>query len=119
LKLHRDIWPAIAYTHTLDLRSVTLATLFERHAIDAARYDGLVMDTQGSELMVLRGAAPLLRHFNVIQSEAADFEIYAGCCRLHELDAFLREHGFRRAASEKFARRKQGGNVYDVTYVRR
>ena len=33
--------------------------LLEREGIDPQRYDALVMDTQGSELLVLRGAEPL------------------------------------------------------------
>src|SRR5947209_20512337 len=41
LKRHREIWPEVEYTHTLALRSVTLATLFRREAIDISLYDAL------------------------------------------------------------------------------
>jgi FkbM family methyltransferase len=119
LKEHRDIWPSIDYTETLQLESVTLPTLFRAHQVDAAAYDGLVMDTQGSELLILQGAAPLLQGFHVVQTEAVDFEMYAGCCQLPQLDAFMREHGFRQVARDKFARHPRGGGCYDVTYERR
>jgi FkbM family methyltransferase len=56
LKEHRDVWPTVDFTQTIKLKSITLTTLLERERVDLARYDALVMDTQGSELLVLRGA---------------------------------------------------------------
>jgi len=78
-KDHRDIWPKVAYTSAIKLRSVTLKSLLEKEGIDPAQYDALIMDTQGSELLVLRGAEPILRTFNYVKMEIADFEAYAGC----------------------------------------
>jgi len=60
LSLHRDIWPQVGYERTITLRSKTLATVISEEYIDACEYDALVMDTQGSELLVLQGAASIL-----------------------------------------------------------
>ena len=118
LKHHRDIWPEVDFIETITLSSITLATLLRKAEIDAADYDVLVMDTQGSELRVLQGALPVLPHFKFIKTEAPDFEAYEGCCRLAELDAFLSQHGFCEVAREPFASRAAGGSYYDVVYQR-
>lgn len=118
LKLHKDIWPEITYDRTMTLRSTTLASLIEREQIDTSLYDALVMDTQGSELLVLRGAVPVLRTFRFIKTEVADFESYAGCCQLKDIEAFLALRGFREVSRHKFAQRAQGGGYYDVVYQR-
>jgi hypothetical protein len=81
-------------------------------------YDVLVLDTQGAELLVLKGATSLLPHIRYVRAEAADFEAYAGCCTLAELDDFLREYGFRRIAKGRFAQKKGVGSYYEVLYCR-
>ena len=118
LKEHRDVWPKVAFTRTITLQSSTLATLFAREKIDASRYDALVMDTQGSELLVLRGAEPLLGGFNFIKTEAPDFEAYAGCAMLEDIERYLGARGYAEVARHRFASRPSGGHYYDVLYAR-
>ena len=40
-----DVWPKVAFTTSIELRSLTLPTLLAREGIDITRYDALVMDT--------------------------------------------------------------------------
>jgi FkbM family methyltransferase len=119
LKEHRDVWPKVQFTRTITLNSTTLATLLARERIDAARYDALVMDTQGSELLVLHGAEPVLGHFKFIKTEVPDFEAYAGCAQLADIERFLRDRGYEELARNRFASRPGGGHYYDVVYGRR
>lgn len=119
LDLHRDIWPEVDYEGSIELRSHTLATLVERERIDLRLHDALVLDTQGSELLVLKGAGPLLRRFRYVQTEVADFEAYRGCCQLPELERFLRDRGFREHVRTVMAVRPQGGSYYEIVYRRR
>lgn len=116
LKEHRDVWPKVDFTKTIELKSRTLASVFASDGIDAARYDALVMDTQGSELLVLQGAEPVLEHFRFIKTEAPDFEAYAGCARLDDIAQFLRARGYAELARNRFATRAGGGSYYDVVY---
>jgi FkbM family methyltransferase len=116
LKDHRDVWPEVSFTRSIKLRGVTLPTLLADEVIDVSRYDALVMDTQGSELMVLQGAVALLPRFKFIKTEAADFEIYEGCAQLRDISAFLAPYGFIEHARSRFASRAAGGNCYDVVY---
>jgi len=119
LKEHRDIYPTVDFTRTIALKSTTLATLLERENVDVARYDVLVMDTQGSELLVLRGAGPVLESFKFIKTEVPDFEAYAGCAKLEDIERFLLERGYEEISRNCFASRSGGGNYYDVVYGKR
>ena len=115
-KQHKDIWPDVDFTSTISLRSTTLTSLLQREQIDPSRYQALIMDTQGSELLVLIGAIPVLSHLSFIKTEVADFESYAGGCQLADINSFMAEHGFREHFRRTFASRIEGGNYYDITY---
>ncbi|MBP6311054.1 MAG: FkbM family methyltransferase [Flavobacteriales bacterium] len=117
-KEHGDIWPDVKMERTIELQSRTLASVVAEHAIDLAQYQTLVMDTQGSELLVLKGAVSVLEQFRYIKTEVADFEVYAGCCTLNDLGEFLGHHGFNEVARNCFAERPEGGKCYDVLYER-
>jgi FkbM family methyltransferase len=119
LKEHQDVWPKVAFTHSVRLRSKTLPSLLEAEGVDPTRYDALIMDTQGSELLVLKGAEPILGAFEYIKTEVPDFEAYAGCCRLTDIEGFLLPRGFAELKRNAFARRAGGGCYYDVVYRRR
>jgi FkbM family methyltransferase len=118
LKLHKDIWPDVTYERTIRLRSKTLVSLLKEEHIEPGGYDALIMDTQGSELLVLKGAVPILQNFIYIKTEVPDFEAYAGCCQFSEVSAFLSHHGFREYSRYQFAQRAEGGKYYDVVYKR-
>lgn len=116
LKYHKDIWPEVNYQKTVTMNSVTLTSLFKNESIDATKYQALIMDTQGSEMLVLKGSVPLLENFKYIKTEVADFESYDGCCQLHEMIEFMTEHGFKEHDRTKFSQRAQGGSYYDITF---
>jgi len=119
LNLHRDIWPEVSYCRTMTLQGTTLASLLQRERIAIGDYDALVMDTQGSELLVLRGADPVLQSFRFIKTEVADFDSYVGCCQLRDIDAFVTERGFKEISRRRFAERAEGGSYYNVVYAKR
>ena len=116
LNLHEDIWPDVVYEKTIRLLSRTLSTLLEDNNITSSDYDMLVMDTQGSELLVLKGAIPILQNFTYIKTEVPDFESYKGCCQLKDLQSFLNKHRFKEASRDKFATHPDGGSYYDIIY---
>ncbi len=116
LNLHQDIWPDIAYEKTITLYSKTLPSLLKDNHINESKYDMLVIDTQGSELLVLKGAIPILHNFTFIQTEVPDFEAYKGCCQLKDLQLFLGSYGYREISRHKFATHADGGSYYDIIY---
>lgn len=117
--LHKEIWPEVKYETTINLRSITLPTMLRNNHIDHKNYDMLVMDTQGSELLVLKGGTPILQSFNYIKAEVPDFESYKGCCQLGDLQSFLNQHGFREYSRHQFAKRRGGGSYYDIIYKKK
>ena len=74
------------------------------------------MDTQGSELLILKGSIPVLKYFKYIKTEVADFESYERCCTLSEVNEFLNSVGYEEFSRRKFAKRKKGGSYYDVIF---
>jgi len=117
-KMHNDIWPNVRFVQSIALKSTTLATLMRRENIDPRRHDLLVMDTQGSELLILKGAGDQLANFRQVLTEAADFEAYAGGCQLHELAEWLSRFGFRETWRKAFAEHPGGGKYYNVMFQR-
>jgi FkbM family methyltransferase len=117
-KHHTDVWPEVRYERTIALESMTLATLFGQHEVHPPRYQALVLDTQGAEMLVLRGAAPLLNGFRYVKVEAADFEAYQGCCLIDDVAEFLADHGFRERCRRPFAAHATRGRYYDVVFER-
>ena len=119
MKHHGEIWPDVHYVNAVELTSETLIDLIARTQTDIAKYDTLVMDTQGSELLVLRGGEALLKNFKRIHTEVADFESYEGCCVLPEVNAYLAAQGFDELYRARMTGRRKVGTYYDVTYERK
>jgi FkbM family methyltransferase len=117
LHLHKDIWPEITFTHDVTLRSTRLPTALAE--IDLAQYDAMVLDTQGSELLVLQSAATILSRFKFIQVEAANFEAYRNCATVDTINAFLRSHGFRLLRKDlQEPQRAAGGEYFELLFKR-
>jgi hypothetical protein len=86
--------------------------------IDPGLYDALVLDTQGSELLVLQGAKDILQQFRYIRTEAADFESYRNCATVDQLCSYLKSLGFLVKRKDRFAQRAAGGAYYDILFER-
>jgi 2-O-methyltransferase len=115
---HKEIWPDVGYTGTISLTSTTFKTMVERECIDLSPYNALVMDVQGAELLVLKGAVDLLNGFKWIRAECADFEIYKDCCQLKDLDEWLGPRGFNRVRTWQGAGKAGLGHAYEALYER-
>jgi hypothetical protein len=67
-------------------------------------------------LLVLKGAESRLKEFKFIKAEAADFEAYRGCCRVQDLNDFLKIFGFRLAVQSRFEKKQGVGAYYELVY---
>jgi 2-O-methyltransferase len=119
LDRHRDIWPDVRFESQILLRSITLDSLLDEIGAQAHDYDALVMDTQGSELLVLKGARELLRRITYVKTEAADFEYYSGCAKVADLQTFLSDFSFALTRRDKFAEKEGVGCCYDLLFRKR
>jgi FkbM family methyltransferase len=113
---HSKLWPDVSYCGDIQLTSTTLTRLIDIERVDLDRYGALVLDTQGSELLILKGALPVLKRFKFVKTEAANFESYAGCCQLDELTDFMHAQGFKLIEKMPFAFRRGVGTYFDVLY---
>ena len=113
-----DIWPELSYLSSRTLRSSRLDSLFRREGIQPSDYPALVMDVQGAELLVLKGAGQMLGEFRFVKAEAADFESYIDCAKLEDLRQYLEPWGFKEIGRHPFASHPNGGTYWDVVWER-
>ena len=119
LKEHKEIWPHVHFERTISLKSLTLSSLYKRENIKPEKYQALIMDTQGSEILVLKGGMPLLKHFEFIMTEVADFESYKDCCQLADMNEFMTNAGFEEHSRSQFGKpTKEGGRYFNIIYTR-
>jgi FkbM family methyltransferase len=119
LKEHKEIWKNVREVKVEEYTGYTLDYIINKHKheLPAAIYDTLVMDTQGSELLVLQGAKNTLKHIRFIKTEICDFDSYNGCCKLKELEEFLAKNNFKEITRELMIS-KDNKNYWDILYGR-
>jgi FkbM family methyltransferase len=86
---------------------VTLDNWCEQQDVD--RVDFIKLDTQGSELDVLRGAPRTLERAIAVQTEVEFNRMYEGQPLFSDVDRFLRDHGFVLWQLENLAHHRQRG----------
>ena len=115
---HRDIWPEVDFVSSRTLLSSRLDTLFRREGLTPVKYPALIIDVQGAELQVLKGAGHMLSEFRFVKAEAADFESYVDCTTLEDLRQYLDSFGFEEINRRPFATHPGGGTYWDVLWER-
>ncbi len=76
------------------------------------------LDTQGTELDVLKGGVETLKRTSFVLTEMNNHEMYKNACQYYEVDAFLRAHSFRLADIVVTYRAAQGVQEFDALYER-
>lgn len=84
-RTHLIRYPEIQFN---DRETVAVRRLDEL-PLNIANYNLLMMDTQGGELNVLKGATQTLMGIDYIYTEVNNQELYEGNAMVHEIDAFL------------------------------
>lgn len=105
---HLDQYPSIQFTDTEEVE----VHLLDEIIAGATSYNMLVMDVQGYELEVLKGAIETLKGIDYIYTEVNRDEVYEGCAKVHELDTFLSD--FTRVETNW-----EGGTWGDAIYLRK
>ncbi len=112
----QKLWPNVKFTSVAKYKSLTLPTLMQQAQADVNDYQALMLDTQGSELLILRGAVPILSYFKYVKVEVPDFPSYEGCVEVNELGDFMTENNFEEMSRECFKSDRSVGNYYDIVY---
>lgn len=91
--LHTVQYPGIVFTDTEEVEVKTLDSYLEG---STKKYNLMLLDVQGYELEVLKGASNTLKQVDYILSEVNRAELYKGCPMVEELDLYLSSFGFKR-----------------------
>jgi len=94
LGIHSHAFPSVVGVQVVPVTTYKLDTLIEKHSIDTSLYNLLVIDTQGTEDLVLIGAKNNLLKFDAILTEVNDYEVYEGCKTKMEIVDYLGNIGF-------------------------
>jgi FkbM family methyltransferase len=113
-----NLFPQLKMVDSARLVGKTLSTIYREFNIDGSKFDFLLLDVQGAELMVLKGAESVLHNFKYILAEISTVNIYKNGVLWDELKTFLNEKGFKEAISVKPSRhcdvlfiRETGGKI--------
>lgn len=97
---HAKHHPHVHFVSETQETTVTLDTFFQRQQLDPSQYDFWNFDIQGAEMLALKGAPKALRHAKALYLEVNTEEVYKGCAKMDELDAFLGSLGFKRVITD-------------------
>lgn len=118
LNFHKDVWPKLSCKEAIVLRSKTIVSLMQEEHIEPSEYDVLVVGAQGLDLLVMKGALPILKNFSHIKTEALEFESYTGCSQLGDIGSCLSDHGYNEYSRRKYAEHPEGGSYYDLVHMK-
>ena len=96
LEYHKEIHPNIKVVKTVKKQTKTIQTLYKENNISPLKYNTLIMDIQGAELLALKGMGDLLNNIDIIYVEVNEKELYKGCCTLDNLHKYLVNFNFDR-----------------------
>lgn len=93
---HATHHPHVHFVNDITLKTVTIDTFFARQGLDATAYDFWNFDIQGAEMLALQGAPKALATPKALYLEVNTEEVYKGCAKMDQIDAFLGPLGFKR-----------------------
>ena len=93
---HLEKIPAITMDDTLEVQTVRLDRVLSKDL----RFEFINLDLQGVELQALQGLGNIIRNTNWIYTEVNKEEVYKGCTLVTDLDAYLKQFGFKRVITK-------------------
>jgi len=105
---HLTMYPRIEFNE----RETVKIDKLDNIDFDRSQYNMINIDVQGFELEVFKGAENTLDFIDIIYTEINLEEVYKGCCRMEDLDDFLKPFGFIRIRTE------DNGHWGDALYLK-
>jgi FkbM family methyltransferase len=116
---HPVVYPSVHFTHDIECRMWTLDSIIGRENIDLKDYDGMVIDVQGAEMKVLKGAGNVLKSIKRLRIESADFELYKDYPTPKQLIDCLNSHGLVETGRDVFGTyANHKGKCFDINFAR-
>lgn len=105
-KVHLTAHPEVSFSGTEEVEMKKLDDY------DYKDYNMIVVDVQGYELEVLKGASQTLHNIDYIYCEVNRDEVYEGNARVEEIDDFLSTYGFKRVETQWYYTEVWGDALY-------
>lgn len=118
LDKHQLLFPNVTYQETIRLKTSTLDTIIRKERLSPKKYDTLVMDVEGAELMVLKGAKISLKQFKWVFLECTNFDARKGACQCHEIVDFLEKKGFFEERRHYHSSLEGVGEIYNILFTK-
>ena len=109
---HCSAYPHITFAMSGPVPTYTIDQLVAYYNIPH-NVNFLNMDIQGMELAALKGATKFLDQVKVVYTEVNRVELYEGCAKLEDIDAYLTPLGFNRVELTM-----TGAGWGDAVYIR-
>lgn len=90
---HAKLYPGITYNATIELTTKRLDDIVQENPAEPDNFNVLVLDVQGAELKVLKGAPKLLSRVDAVVAEVSSEPLYVGGCAFHEVTNLLATAG--------------------------
>ena len=117
-KLYLKMYPSAKIKKKIILKSSTFETFIKKKFIKLNYYNALTIDTQGSELLILKGMKNLINKFDIIKVEASEFRIYENYPILNELTYFMNNKNFREIRRIETDEDFFGRKTYDILFIK-
>lgn len=92
---HSDYYPNLStVVKQVPMKSITLDSLLDRENVPMEKFNFLMMDVQGAELLVLQGFEKNLSKMDYIYTELNFDSMYTNCVLERDLTSYLNSHGF-------------------------
>jgi FkbM family methyltransferase len=114
LHLHKSSHPEVVTSEKFEVVTSTLDNLYQSRSVMATQCRILILDTQGSELDVLRGGVGCLDKFDYILSEVSIRQLYKGGALHKELKKYLKKKNFIEVA-HNISRESGWGDAFYVS----
>jgi len=105
--------PNVTYVKDMEVKFRRLDEMFLQH-LDIKEFNFLNIDTQGTELNVIRSLGELVSRFKYIYVEVNDAKVYKHCALVYDIDRYLLPFKFARELT-KMTKAHWG----DALYVKR
>lgn len=104
--------PTIHMVETIKLSTMKLDTFVEKELKQYKVPNVLVIDVQGAEVLVLKGATKLLNSVDLILTEVNNDYTYKNCGLIGEIDSILKEHNFTKIFERIWDNHTYGDAIY-------
>ena len=105
---HSESYPEIKFVTSIEVVTTRLDEILKK-PLD---FEFINLDIQGAELEALKGLSEVLDAVKYIYTEVNKEEVYKGCATADQIEAYLRDKGFRKISTRWVAGKGWGDSFY-------